>query len=195
MNLNEYQNLAAETAFYPGRNANLPGGAKHEEILKCTPISFPGYVYTILGLIGELTELKETANKHTDDLEITDEHKEAIIKEAGDCFWYLSQFTMELGIPFSQISGAPVWKVGEYGPHYHCGLICEMVKKAIRDNCGQVTPQIKEKILLQLKHVYEHLIYFCKIYEIDPEYVMKRNIEKLFSRRDRGVLGGSGNDR
>lgn len=197
MNLNEYQNLAAETAFYPGRNANLPCGAKHEEILKCSPISFPGYVYTILGLIGELTELKEIANTITADLvTITEREKNSLIKELGDCFWYLSQFTMELGIPFSQIaSGNDFWKIGNYGPHYNCGLICEMVKKAIRDNCGNVTPNVKEKILKELRIIYSHLLYFCRIYEIDPNVVMEENIKKLFSRKERGVLGGSGNDR
>jgi NTP pyrophosphatase (non-canonical NTP hydrolase) len=196
MNLNEYQNLAAETAFYPGRNANLPGGIKHEEILKCSPIPFPGYVYTILGLIGELTELKECANSSTDDFELPEKDKEKIVKELGDCFWYLSQFTMELGIPFSQIeSRDAAWKIEYYGPHYNCGLICELVKKTIRDNNGNVTPIVKEKILKELRIVYSYLLWFCKIYNIDTNHVMEENIKKLFSRRDRGVLGGSGNER
>ena len=196
MNLNEYQNLAAETAFYPGRNANLPGGIKHEEILKCSPIPFPGYVYTILGLIGELTELKECANSSTDDFELSEKDKVKIVKELGDCFWYLSQLTMELGIPFSQIeSDKECWKIGNYGPHYNCGLICEMVKKSIRDNCGNVTPIVKDKILKELRIIYSHLLWFCRIYEIDPNVVMEENIKKLFSRKERGVLGGSGNDR
>lgn len=194
MNLNEYQNLAAETAFYPGRNANLPGGTKHEEILKCNPIPFPGYVYTLLGLIGELTELKEAANNLTSDFDIDDKGKTILIKEVGDCFWYLSQFTMELGIPFSQIDGGK-WDAGTYGPHYNCGIICELVKKSIRDNGGNITSQIKEKILLNLRTIYSNLIWFCNIYSIDPFFVMEENIKKLFSRRDRGVLGGSGNDR
>ena len=196
MNLNEYQNLAAETAFYPGRNANLPGGAKHEEILKCSPISFPGYVYTVLGLIGELTELKEIANEVSNDFVTDESGKEKIVKELGDCFWYLSQFTMELGMPFSQIeSRDQAWKTDSYGPHYNCGLICEMVKKAIRDNGGNVTPNVKEKILKELRIIYSHLLWFCRIYEIDPNVVMEENIKKLFSRKERGVLGGSGNDR
>ena len=195
MNLNEYQNLAAETAFYPGRNANLPGGIKHEEILKCSPIPFPGYVYTVLGLVGELTELKECANNATDDFELTEENRERVIKELGDCFWYLSQFTMELGIPFSQIDSTESWKPGHYGPHHSCGIICELVKKVIRDNCGNITPNIKEKILKELRIIYSHLVWFCDIYDIDPNHVMKKNIEKLFSRKERGVLGGSGNDR
>ncbi len=195
MDLNEYQFLAAETAFYPGRNAVLSPNCQHGEILKCNPIPFPGYVYTLLGLIGELTELKEVANKITSDFDIDPSGKSSLIKEVGDCFWYLSQFTMELGIPFSQIDNKTEWKAGTYGPHYNCGIMCELVKKSIRDNGGSITSQTKEKILTELRIVFSHLLWFCNIYTIDPYQVMEENIKKLFSRRDRGVLGGSGNDR
>lgn len=196
MDLNEYQFLATETAFYPGRNAALSPNSSHGNLLKCSPIPFPGYVYTLLGLIGELTELKETANEVSDDFVTDAKGKEKIVKELGDCFWYLSQFTMELGIPFSQIENInQSWKVGSYGPHYNCGLICEMIKKSIRDNGGNITSITKDKVLKELRIIYSHLLWFCQIYEIDTEYVMEENIKKLFSRKDRGVLGGSGNDR
>lgn len=196
MDLNEYQNRAAETAFYPGRQATLSPDCKHGDMLKCSPIPFPGYAYTLLGLIGELSEMEMATHKTmVCDREEANKAKAVLVKEIGDVFWYLSQFTMEMGIPFSNIDSKIEWKIGSFKPTYSCGAICELIKKTIRDNFGNITPQTKEKVLFELRHIYSYLIWFCRIHEVDPNHVMEENIKKLTSRKDRGVLGGSGDER
>jgi len=203
IDLNKYQNLAAETAFYPGRNSNLPCNANHGELLKCTPIPFPGYVYTVLGLMGEVGEMSSAISDFYNACSIPEEeYKDAVSKarlnlekEMGDVFWYLSQFCMELGIPFSQIHIEKTYYSGSLRITEIFGEICELTKKAIRDNGGKITPTTKEKILNNLRHIFDHLMFVAKNTEIFIDTVLEKNIEKLSSRRERNALGGSGDNR
>lgn len=64
------------------------------------PENIPGLAYLAMGLTGEVGE---TANKikklfRDHNGQITEESKQAIIDELGDCLWYLSQITTELGV-------------------------------------------------------------------------------------------------
>jgi NTP pyrophosphatase (non-canonical NTP hydrolase) len=75
------------------------------------------------------------------------------------------------------------------------GELAGVYKKAIRDNNGEVSDEIVSKLDKELGDV---LWYACQIAEelgITLEMVARRNIGKLKSRQERGVLGGSGDDR
>lgn len=89
--LDLYQIIATRSAIYPGQG---------------TPI---GVQYTALKLNGEAGELAEHVGKAMRDdyfgvteEALTPERQELIIKEVGDCLWYLSAICNELGITLFQ---------------------------------------------------------------------------------------------
>ena len=75
------------------------------------------------------------------------------------------------------------------------GEVAEMIKKIYRDKQGVFSDQDKEMITKELGDVLWYIANMSRELGIPLEQVAKKNLEKLFSRMDRGVLGGSGNDR
>lgn len=80
MDFNEYQETTAKTAVYLGSG------------------TVGGLVYTTLGLTGEAGEIANKVKKILRDSGgvLTPEVRKALLGEAGDCQWYLSQFVTEL---------------------------------------------------------------------------------------------------
>ena len=77
----------------------------------------------------------------------------------------------------------------------YSGKIAEIAKKSLRDNQG-VVPEGKRKVVG--KYVVLILDLLCRIattYEFNMDDMARVNLDKLFDRRDRGVLRGSGDDR
>jgi NTP pyrophosphatase (non-canonical NTP hydrolase) len=77
---NRYQELAEETAIYPGKG----------EIL--------GLMYCALGIAGEAGEIAEKVKKIFRDHNriINEDQKRLLRKELGDVLWYLAQAAKEL---------------------------------------------------------------------------------------------------
>ena len=77
MTLNEYQERAVKTAIYGAGN---------------------GTIYPALGLAGEAGEVANVAKKvlRDDGGLISAEKKAQLIKEAGDCLWYLAALARDL---------------------------------------------------------------------------------------------------
>ncbi len=93
MTLNEYQNLAKETAIYP-----------------C--VGFP-YVYPLIGLAGETGELEEKFKKIIRDkhgLIQTQDYIE-IQKELGDILWYLAMIAKELNMNLDDVAYTNILKL------------------------------------------------------------------------------------
>lgn len=70
------------------------------------------------------------------------------------------------------------------------GEVMELLKKRIRDGTY-------DRISLT-KELGDILYYWCKIggyFGITPDEIMSTNVDKLNSRKDRGVMQGSGDDR
>ena len=101
--MDEYQIIASGSAIYPGRG---------------TPL---GLAYCALKLNGEAGELAEHVGKamRDDNLmepqldetslalrdnKLTPERRELILKEIGDCLWYLSALCRELGTTLSVVA-------------------------------------------------------------------------------------------
>jgi NTP pyrophosphatase (non-canonical NTP hydrolase) len=93
--LSEYQRIATKSAIYPGQH---------------TP---KGLMYVALKLNGEAGELAEHVGKAmrddgfgeftmnetmNEDVPLTPERRDLIVKEIGDCLWYLSALCNELKI-------------------------------------------------------------------------------------------------
>ena len=75
------------------------------------------------------------------------------------------------------------------------GEIANKAKKVIRDHGGVVTPEYREALIGELGDVLWYAAQLASTLEITLSEVAKRNLEKLFSRKDRGTLAGDGDSR
>lgn len=81
-----------------------------------------------------------------------------------------------------------------------CGLgeageIQGKIKKIIRDSGGVITDEHRKAISKELGDLQWYIMCTCEEFNLSMEDVANENIEKLFSRQERGVLGGSGDNR
>lgn len=95
MNFNEYQEQAATTAIYPGRN------------------SYPtGLMYAALGLCGEAGEVAEQVKKSwRNDMEVLDDRERKMFNELGDVLWYVAAVAEELGFSLEEVAEANIVKL------------------------------------------------------------------------------------
>ena len=86
MELNQYQQRARATAFYPNAGQNP--------------------IYPTLGLSGEAGEVADKVKKVIRDKQgvFDDKAKEAIKLELGDVLWYVAQLSSELGFDLEQVA-------------------------------------------------------------------------------------------
>ena len=80
--------------------------------------------------------------------------------------------------------------IASFGLAGETGEVMELLKKRIRD--GRV---IKEDLKKELGDV---LYYWCRIaayFDMTPEEIIEANRDKLNSRKERGVMRGSGDNR
>lgn len=75
------------------------------------------------------------------------------------------------------------------------GEIQGKIKKILRDSNGQVSKKAKEAILAEAGDLVWYLARLFDELETTFEDVAQANVDKLFDRKDRGVLGGSGDNR
>lgn len=75
------------------------------------------------------------------------------------------------------------------------GEISEKVKKVMRDDGGVLTDPKREAIALELGDVLWYVSQLAAEIDFSLEDIAQKNLDKLFSRKDRGVLGGSGDQR
>jgi NTP pyrophosphatase (non-canonical NTP hydrolase) len=75
------------------------------------------------------------------------------------------------------------------------GEIAEKVGKAWRDAGGRVSDERREALILELGDVLWYLANIAEELETTLEHCAERNLAKLASRRARGTLSGSGDDR
>jgi NTP pyrophosphatase (non-canonical NTP hydrolase) len=93
MTLNDYQTEAKKTAMYPVMGAR--------------------YVYPALGLCGESGEVAEKVKKIFRDFDgvLTEECKESLKKEAGDCLWYIANFCLDIGFTLEEVAQSNLYKL------------------------------------------------------------------------------------
>lgn len=75
------------------------------------------------------------------------------------------------------------------------GEVADKIKRIMRDDGGELTEERRKQIIYELGDVLWYVAALC--YEIREPManVAIKNLEKLGSRRDRGVLSGDGDDR
>ncbi|MBT3418953.1 MAG: nucleoside triphosphate pyrophosphohydrolase family protein [Candidatus Magasanikbacteria bacterium] len=86
MDFTTYQSQAKTTAIYPNKGENI--------------------IYPTLGLVNEAGEVAGKVKKIIRDNNgvMSEERRQDIGKELGDVLWYLSQVSIELGIPLETIA-------------------------------------------------------------------------------------------
>jgi NTP pyrophosphatase (non-canonical NTP hydrolase) len=75
------------------------------------------------------------------------------------------------------------------------GEVAEHAKKIIRDDGGQLTPERREAMGKELGDVLWYLAQLATELGLDLDEVAQGNLDKLLSRKARGVLSGSGDER
>jgi len=75
------------------------------------------------------------------------------------------------------------------------GEVAEKMKKILRDDNGKVSEEKREEIKKELGDVLWYISQISTELDLELEEVAAKNLEKLFSRMDRGKLGGSGDNR
>lgn len=89
----------------------------------------------------------------------------------------------------AELSHAALGLAGE------CGEAVDIVKKVIRGDAGGLTPEKLEKLEKELGDVIYYWFALCGVAGLNPTEVVRKNMEKLTDRANRGVLKGSGDDR
>jgi hypothetical protein len=191
MNLKEYQNAARNTAIY----------------LK---VENSKMIYPALGLVGECGEVAEKIKKmiRDDDNEITPERREAIRKELGDVMWYVANICCDIDWDMKSIYIDPGSLARNIQHLVFPRLILEMVRSTSlvasqleKWYYGKYTAnaiKLSNKSLDTRQHLgnilncVNEIAFRCGF---TLEEIYTSNIEKLLSRKARGKLGGSGDDR
>ncbi len=100
MDMNEYQRFIIEHRFV-------------RTSLESVQNMGPGLVYYALKLNGEAGEIAEKVGKALRDANgvITEEKRQAILKELGDVFWYVGAIAHELGFTLDDVANANMEKL------------------------------------------------------------------------------------
>lgn len=193
MKISEYVKQARSTAIYPD-------GAK--------------FFYPTMGLVGEIGE---TIDKLTR-LHVPS-NKAEITKELGDILWYFVNVVEDAKLPCGIVDilwdvtdqrGSPTKSFTQLSTQLitaedtrsvfirllvYAGRIAEIAKKTIRDTDGVIPTNKYSELRHSLGEILLCLFDICAQWSINMDDVAQANIDKLFQRRDRGVLGGSGDNR
>lgn len=75
------------------------------------------------------------------------------------------------------------------------GEIAEKIKKVIRDGDGTIDDKKREELNKELGDVLWYLSQMATELKISLDDIAEKNIEKLYSRMDRGKIHGNGDNR
>lgn len=75
------------------------------------------------------------------------------------------------------------------------GEVADDIKKVIRDDGARVTRERREAVAKELGDVLWYLAQLATELELDLDSIAQENLEKLASRKRRGVLQGAGDER
>jgi NTP pyrophosphatase (non-canonical NTP hydrolase) len=84
------------------------------------------------------------------------------------------------------------WVLGING---EAGEVAEKMKKIIRDKAGVVSEEDKHELAKEIGDVLWYIAVLAHQLDVPLDKIAQQNLDKLFSRKSRGVLGGSGDNR
>lgn len=188
MNLYQYQKKAITTKIYADEAA----------------LSYLG-----MGLAGESSELFEKIRQNRDGITTLEgEEMQLLAKEIGDTYWYLAGLAEETDQSLEDIlknsnkSLQPDVKFDEIVDELiiQTGVVLEVFKKALRDDYElfvnkKLTDQKFEKMNDAIAYLLLICEYLANFFGVAVSDILQQNVDKLASRAERGVLGGSGDKR
>ncbi len=184
-----------------------------------------GIQYCITKLTGEIGEFNDkVADMISSQSGFTDayfeqyaEHTQidALALELGDIMWYCAALSQQLGYnfpllmgihprPLEILGGQPGIKVLSLGLRLsgQAGFVAERAGKLIRDkdcdgtNAMYLThDEFRTASMRNLANIVEVIRRIGRMLGYELETIVDRNIGKLMSRKNRGVLSGSGDNR
>src|SRR5688572_9671856 len=134
-------------------------------------------------MVGELGELLQELEERVPD-------KAKIAKEAGDLCWYIAETATVVGVELRDINRTTSDSEIRDLTLQICEIV-EYVKKSWRHKSRPVAGQLQTDLQLALSFLTQILYYS----ELTLDVVLEQNLEKLRSRKDRGVIHGSGSER
>lgn len=75
------------------------------------------------------------------------------------------------------------------------GEVADKLKKVIRDNDGVLTDPVRDAVAAELGDVMWYVAVLASELDYNLDEIMAKNLAKLASRQQRGVLTGSGDTR
>lgn len=75
------------------------------------------------------------------------------------------------------------------------GEVADKLKKVIRDNDGALTDPVREAVAKELGDVLWYVAVLAAELDYDLDSIAQSNLDKLASRKERGVITGSGDNR
>lgn len=189
-----YAEKIVKTAIYPGQS------------------SITGLTYVGLGLAGETGEFCDQCKKiiRDDGNVLVPVRQDKLCGELGDVLWYLGGAARELRVSLSEVVMVvpPAW-VSKPLPGMGTPTALSIAAFRLQRATSQFTQQVENVferggIVGHDDHTYLRLHMSAAYYAAnlcaqqlgrDLRQIGADNVDKLFSRRDRGVLQGSGSDR
>ncbi len=92
-------------------------------------------------------------------------------------------------------SGKGNWTYPALGLAGETGEICEKLKKAIRDDGGQVNAERKQALSKELGDVLWYVAALCTELGFDMDEVAANNLAKLAARKEANKIHGDGDNR
>lgn len=154
-----------------------------------------GLAYEVLGLCAEVGETMELVNQAIgagyEDLESD------LVSELGGCLWYVARLCerFEIDIDAVLIVGGKFYDDRDLA--ITSGLLANKVKKILRDQDGKIAPSdaLYKDCQSFLVLFMTQFKTYCHQMGIDVRQVAEYNLKQLLSRKRRGTLSGSGDDR
>lgn len=81
------------------------------------------------------------------------------------------------------------------GLNGEAGEVAEKLKKILRDHGGTIDNDQRDALIKELGDVLWYVAACCHELDVSMQEVAQRNLEKLASRKRRGVISGTGDDR
>lgn len=190
MNLYEYQEKARSTAMYLDRQSTA-------------------MIYPALGIIGECGEVAEKIKKmiRDDNWEMTKERKNDIKKELGDCCWYLANICCDTNHDLSmmydmrghsilqKVRSLIIQRIVLHMSRHAIGLATALEDWCYSKDCRPSERDRYTEIPHHLSHIITCIEEIGRRCDFTLEDICVSNIEKLLSRKSRGTLKGSGDNR
>ena len=82
-----------------------------------------------------------------------------------------------------------------FGLSGESGEVSEKFKKLIRDKQGKISEEDKQEILKELGDILWYINSVAHLLGSNLDEVANKNLEKILSRKDRGMTKGSGDNR